>query len=116
LALGGTVQTMADTDVESLRQVYAEWERGNFNPRFELYAPDWEWEWSEEYVPVGDHVVVMCRYTGRGKGSGVDVDSEGAHLWTLRGGSAVRLEIFSSRERALAAANAAGRRSHSGSA
>ena len=47
---------------------------------------------------------MLTRYTGRGKGSQVEVDSLGAHLWTLRDGMAVRLEVFSSREKALAAA------------
>jgi hypothetical protein len=41
---------------------------------------------------------------GRGRGSGVRVDTKGAHLWRLRGGKAVYLEIFATRERALAAA------------
>ncbi len=48
-------------------------------------------------------MVVLARYTGRGKGSGVDVDTEGAHVWTLRDGKAVRLEIFADRARALQA-------------
>ena len=52
----------------------------------------------------GDVVVVLCRYTGRGKESGVDVDTQGAHLWTMRDGTAIRLEVFSTRERALEAA------------
>lgn len=127
---------MSEHNVELLRPIYAEWGRGNFVPRFELYGPDWEWGWSdefpglggvkrdsggerlrewlspwehwqveaEEYVAAGERVVVMCRYTGRGKGSGVSVDSRGAHLWTLRDGKAARLEIFSSRARALQAA------------
>jgi ketosteroid isomerase-like protein len=51
----------------------------------------------------GDLVVVLARYTGRGKGSGVEVDTEGAHVWTLRDGKAVRLEIFADRIRALEA-------------
>jgi ribosomal protein S18 acetylase RimI-like enzyme len=59
---------------------------------------------AEDFVAVGDSVVVLARYTGRGKDSGVAVDTKGAHLWTLRDGRAVRLEVFSSRERALAAA------------
>jgi hypothetical protein len=75
-------------NINALRPVYAEWRRGNFRRRFDVY------------------VVVLCRYTGRGKGSGLDVDTEGAHLWTMRDGRAVRLEVFSSRERALEAAGA----------
>jgi hypothetical protein len=57
----------------------------------------------EDFIASGEHVVVLCRYTGRGQGSDVDVDTHGAHLWTFREGTAIRLEIFSSRERALGA-------------
>ena len=58
----------------------------------------------EEYRTNGDFVVVLTRYIGRGKGSGVDVDTPGAHLWTVRDGRAVRMVVFSDRERALEAA------------
>jgi ketosteroid isomerase-like protein len=58
----------------------------------------------EEYISAGEFVVVLCRYTGRGKASGVDVDVRGAHVWKMRDGKAVRLEVFSSREKALEAA------------
>jgi len=128
---------MSRTNIEALRPVYEQWGRGNWTPRFDLYADDMEWGWSDEfpglagvtrdpetrssrlrewlspweewrceaedYVASGDHVVVLTRYTGRGKESGVDVDTRGAHLWTLRDGKAVRLEVFSSRARALEA-------------
>ena len=40
---------------------------------------------------------------GRGRGSGVTVDTEGAHVWTLRDGKVVRLEAFADRAKALAA-------------
>ena len=59
---------------------------------------------AEEYRTNGDFVVVLTRYIGRGKGSGVDVDTPGAHLWTVRDGRAVRMVVFSDRERALEAA------------
>jgi ketosteroid isomerase-like protein len=59
----------------------------------------------EDFVVRGDHVVVLCRYAGLGRDSGVEIDTAGAHLWTYREGRARRLEIFSSRERALAAAS-----------
>jgi uncharacterized protein len=67
----------------------------------------WLCEWqiwtceAEDYVKRGDVVVVLTRYRGRGKGSGVEVDEEGAHVWTIRDGKAVRLEVFADRERAL---------------
>ena len=47
---------------------------------------------------------MLTRYIGRGKGSGVDVDTPGAHLWTVKDGRAVRMVVFSDRERALEAA------------
>jgi uncharacterized protein len=64
---------------------------------------DWRCE-AERYLMHGDRVVVLARYRGRGKASGATVDTTGAHVWTLRDGQVVRLEIFSSREKALAAA------------
>jgi len=63
---------------------------------------DWRCE-AEDYVVHGDHVVALCRYRGRGRGSGAIVDTKGAHLWTLRDGKAIRLEIFADRARALPA-------------
>ena len=68
---------------------------------------DWRCE-AEEFVTAGDFVVVLTRYTGRGKESGVAVDTPGAHLWTMRNGEAVRLEVFSSRAKAFEAAGMRG--------
>jgi ketosteroid isomerase-like protein len=125
-------------NVAALRAIYDHWGRGDWQPRFALYAEDFEWGWSEEFpdrhgverdpndrsprlvawlsewddwrcevedlVASGQFVVALTRYTGRGKESGAGVDAPGAHLWTMRDGRAVRLEVFSSRERALRAA------------
>ena len=52
-------------------------------------------------MEIGDYVVVLATYHGRGKGSGVEINQEGAHVFKLRDGKVVRLEIFASRERAL---------------
>ena len=79
---------------------------GGPSRRLRAWLSAWE-NWhceAEEYLVSGDDVVVLCRYYGRAKISGVPVDVLGAHFWTFRDGEAVRLEIFSSRERALAAA------------
>jgi uncharacterized protein len=123
-------------NVELLHQVYAEWGRGNWVPKFDFYADDMEWGWSddfpgisgvyhdpaernarlrewlspwehwrcaaEDYVVHGDHVVALTRYRGVGKGSGASVDTRGAHVWTLRDGKVIRLEVFADRSRALA--------------
>lgn len=128
---------VARANVEALEQVYAEWSRGNWSPRFDVYAPDMEWGWSDEFpqhgvyrdpeersrrlrgwlsewedwrceaerfVTAGETVVVLTRYSGRGKASGARVETEGAHVWTMRGGTAVRLEVFSDRDKALRSA------------
>jgi uncharacterized protein len=119
----------------TLDDVYRHWGQGDWTPRFEFYADDFEWGWSsefpgidgvyrdtetpnsrlrswlspwdhwyceaEEYIQQGDVVVVLARYRGRGKGSGVAIEREGAHVWKLRDGEAVRLEVFADRDRAL---------------
>jgi uncharacterized protein len=124
--------------VEAIERVYDEWGRGNWRPRFDIYADDMEWGWSEEFPGIAGvyrdpaernerllewlspwehwtceaedylvsepHVVALCIYRGRGKGSGVEVETKGAHLWTLRDGKCIRLEVFADRSKALAAA------------
>ena len=75
------------------------------NERLHAWLSPWE-DWrceAEDYVAHGDHVVALCRYRGRGKGSGATIDTEGAHVWTLRDGKVVRLEVFADRAKALAA-------------
>ena len=126
---------MSDDNIDALRSVYAEWGRGNWRPKFDMYHPDMEWGWSpefpglagvykdpdeanqrlrdwlspwedwrceaEDYVVHGSFVVVLTRYRGRGKGSGATVDTEGAHVWKMLEGRAMRLEVFADRARAL---------------
>jgi ketosteroid isomerase-like protein len=59
----------------------------------------------EEFVDVGDHVVVVFRFVGRGRESGVPIDERLAHLWTVRDGKAIRMVVHSGREEALRAAS-----------
>jgi ketosteroid isomerase-like protein len=40
-------------NVELLRPIYDEWSRGNWEPRFVVYAPDMEWGWSDEFPGAG---------------------------------------------------------------
>ena len=56
---------------------------------------------AERYLAAGEFVLVLTRYTGRGKQSGASIYTEGAHLWTLRDGRVIRLEVFSSRAKRL---------------
>jgi uncharacterized protein len=58
----------------------------------------------ERFVEFGDHVVVVIRMRGQGKGSGVPVEDRIAHLWTLRDGMAWRLQVYSDPDEAIAAA------------
>jgi uncharacterized protein len=132
---------MAPGNVELIRPIYEEWSRGNWKPSFDVYHPEMEWGWSDEfpgldgvfedrrdpnprlrtwlsgwehwraeaedYLEFGNHVVVLAGYYGRGKGSGVEIHQQGAHVFELRDGKVVRLEIFATRERAIESARAA---------
>jgi ketosteroid isomerase-like protein len=57
----------------------------------------------EELSEVDDHVVVVVRGHGRGKASGVELDNRFGQVWTLRGGTAVRMQEYATREAGLAA-------------
>ena len=76
------------------------------NPRLQTWLSSWEiWRCeAEDYIENGDVVVVLARYRGRGKGSGAEIEAHGAHVWKLRDGKAVWLEVFADRERALESA------------
>jgi uncharacterized protein len=79
------------------------------NPRLVAWLSGWE-HWraeADEFLQFGDHVVVLATYHGRGRGSGVEISQEGAHVWELRDGKVVRLEIFASRAKALQSVQAA---------
>jgi ketosteroid isomerase-like protein len=71
---------------------------------------DWLEAWDEfsleleEAIPVGDRVVVLNRLRGRGKASGIAVDSEVGCIFDFDGGRIVRM-VFCDRQQALNAAN-----------
>jgi uncharacterized protein len=132
---------LAPSNVDLIRPIYEEWGRGNWRPRFDVYHPNMEWGWSDEFpglagvyedhddpnprlltwlsgwehwraeadefLEFGDHVVVLATYHGRGRGSGVEISQEGAHVFELRDGKVVRLEIFATRSKALQSVQAA---------
>jgi ketosteroid isomerase-like protein len=128
-------------NADLIRPIYEEWGRGNWKPSFDVYHPQMEWGWSDEFpglagvyrdpsdpnrrlhtwlseweywraepdefLEIGNHVVVLATYHGWGKGSGVEIKQEGAHVFELRDGKVIRLEIFANRERALESVQAA---------
>jgi ketosteroid isomerase-like protein len=57
----------------------------------------------EEFIDAGDRVVVVFRFRGVGRESGIPVDERLAHVWTIRDGKAVRMEVHAGREEALRA-------------
>jgi ketosteroid isomerase-like protein len=59
---------------------------------------------TEFIAPDGDHVLVLVRTIGRGKGSGAKVEADVAHLWRIRDGQAVELWLSGTADEALAAA------------
>jgi ketosteroid isomerase-like protein len=77
--------------VESTREVWDEW-------RFER----------EQFLDAGDQVVVLVRVVARGGSSGISLDRETAHLWTVRDGRVTRCEVYLDRSEALEVARASG--------
>ena len=62
----------------------------------------------EEIVEASqDQIVVVVRSEARGRLSGAEVGGRVAHLWTLRDGKVVRLELFRSKDEALSFARGA---------
>jgi ketosteroid isomerase-like protein len=77
------------------------------------YMERWENEWdeletsAEEFIDAGDRVVVTVYFRGRGKASGIEVDARFWEVYTLRDGRITRMDEFTERAEALAAAGIA---------
>jgi ketosteroid isomerase-like protein len=48
----------------------------------------------EETIDVGDRVLLRTHVSGRGRGSGVEVNTRSYMLWTLQGSKVVRMDEF----------------------
>jgi ketosteroid isomerase-like protein len=71
---------------------------------FEDYHPE-----IERFLDAGDKVVTLAVERGRGRGSGAEVEeNRTAHVWTMRHGKAIRLDLYLNRAEALKAAGLAG--------
>jgi ketosteroid isomerase-like protein len=78
--------------VDTTREVWEEW---RFIP--------------ERFLDAGDRVVVLVRVVARGGSSGVTLDRETAHIWTVRDDRVSRCEVYLDRSEAIAAAGLHGR-------
>ena len=86
-------------------------EAGQFTGRdgFAAFITSWSETFDEfRLVPeqttvVGDSVIVEVRQSGRGAGSGIELDIRTVHVWTIRDGQAVAWSAYRNREEALAA-------------
>jgi ketosteroid isomerase-like protein len=59
----------------------------------------------EEVIEAGEQVIVMAAVSGTGRGSGAPVRSPTfPHVWTIRDGQAVRMEMLRTRAEAIKAA------------
>ena len=59
----------------------------------------------EDFIDAGDTVVVPVRISGRGRGSGMEMDIRLAHLWVLRSdGKVARSQVYETTDEALEAA------------
>jgi ketosteroid isomerase-like protein len=59
---------------------------------------------AEDYVAVGERVVVPLRLSAKAKSTGIEGEALTAHLWTLRDGRALRLQVYAASDGAIAAA------------
>jgi ketosteroid isomerase-like protein len=124
---------MSKENVEIVRAIYREWERGDFantdwaDPEIEFSVPgpeagargieDMGRAWTEwlrafrdlkidaaAFHEVGDKVVVEQNFHGKGRGSGISIDQiSGASVFTLRDGKVIRFTGYITIEDALAA-------------
>jgi len=67
----------------------------------EVWA-SYTWE-PEELVESGDDVIALLRSSGKGRGSGIEMERRTAMVWTVRGRRATALRFFRDREAALKA-------------
>ena len=64
---------------------------------------EWRFE-PERLVEADDQIVALVRLMARGSASGVRLDRESAHVWTVRDGRVTRCEVYLDRSEALEAA------------
>ncbi|HEY6671118.1 MAG TPA: nuclear transport factor 2 family protein, partial [Solirubrobacterales bacterium] len=73
---------------------------------FERWASAWEdlQVTAEEFLDAGDCVLVTEHHRGRGRGSGIEVDTRFYYVYTVCDGKVVRADEYAERAEALEAA------------
>jgi ketosteroid isomerase-like protein len=124
---------MSQEDRETLRLVYEAYNTGDWTGALSRMHRDIEWKTTragthrghdevrrfmedmrepfeevmvepDEWFDDGDRIVVFLRIRARPRGSDAVAENRVGHLWTMRGGVAVRCETFPRREDAIEAA------------
>jgi ketosteroid isomerase-like protein len=127
---------MSEENVELVREMHEAFLRGDFENAMSTFAEDVVWEdqhgtyhghegvarstarwtgaWEDLHQEIddilgtdGDDVVVLLRQSGRGKSSGVPVESVFGWIYTVTGGTISRVRLFPNAEEALKAAGLA---------
>jgi ketosteroid isomerase-like protein len=80
--------------------------RAGLDDLIALLRDTWrEWRFEpERFLDSRDKVVVFARIVGEGEASGVPVELETTHVWTVHGGRAISLHAYRDRAQALRAA------------
>jgi ketosteroid isomerase-like protein len=78
---------------------FLKWDRDAFSEVWESIAVE-----PLEFIDTGDHVVVLTRLFGKGRGSGVNVDLATYNVLTFRDGKVARRRLYTDRADALEAA------------
>jgi uncharacterized protein len=129
---------MSEENVEVVRMLFEAYNQGDLDAALARLAADvvyetgqevaahgpeevqamwdrWESDWEairtepEEFIDAGDRVLVTVRYSGRGRGSGIDLDDRLFDVYTLRDGKVCHKAEYRDRSEALAAAGLPGR-------
>ncbi len=63
---------------------------------------------AEDFIPVGDRVVVPAKLRTRGRTTGIETEQRIVQIWDLKGEQAIRVEVYATLEEAMAAAGGQG--------
>jgi ketosteroid isomerase-like protein len=80
--------------IDAIRQQFASWHEAYPDPRVEVF----------DARANEDQVLLWVRFVGHGATSGIPIDMELAHLYTMRDGKAARLVEYMDRNEAIEAA------------